>query len=70
METLGLLFYLYFKKGEKMKNKDSIYHGKDGRLRVYVKETKKTISYPKYLMEKELGRALLPNEAVHHIDDL
>lgn len=51
-----------------MKNEDSIYYGKDGRLRVYVKETKKTISYPKYLMEKTLGRALLPNEMVHHID--
>lgn len=47
---------------------DSLYHGKDGRLRVYVRETKKTISYPKYLMEKELGRQLLPNEVVHHID--
>lgn len=52
-----------------MENDDTIYHGKDGRLRVYVKETKKTISYPKYLMEKTLGRALLPNEVVHHIDE-
>lgn len=52
-----------------MKNEDSIYHGKDGRLRVYVKETKKTISYPKYLMEKTLGRALLPDEVVHHMDE-
>ena len=48
---------------------DSIYHGKDGRLRVYVRETKKTISYPKYLMEKELGRKLSPNEHVHHMDE-
>lgn len=47
---------------------DSIYHGKDGRLRVYVRETKKTISYPKYLMQKELGRDLSPNEEVHHVD--
>lgn len=52
-----------------MKNDDSIYHGKDGRLRVYVKETGKTISYPKYLMQKELGKELLPNEHVHHIDE-
>ncbi len=52
----------------KTQNGDSIYHGKDGRLRVYVYETKKTISYPKYLMEKELGRALLPGEDVHHKD--
>lgn len=52
----------------KTPNGDSIYHGKDGRLRVYVYETKKTVSYPKYLMEKELGRALLPGEDVHHKD--
>lgn len=52
-----------------MNNEDNIYHGKDGRLRVYVKETKKTISYPKYLMQKELGRELLPDEHVHHIDE-
>lgn len=48
---------------------DNIYHGKDGRLRVYVYDTGKTISYPKYLMEKELGRKLSPNELVHHKDE-
>lgn len=52
----------------KTENGDSIYHGKDGRLRVYVRETGKTISYPKYLMEKELGRQLAPDEFVHHKD--
>lgn len=52
----------------KTENGDSIYHGKDGRLRVYIRETGKTISYPKYLMEKELGRELSPDEHVHHID--
>jgi hypothetical protein len=52
----------------KTESGDSIYHGKDGRLRVYVRETGKTISYPKYLMEKELGRQLKPNEFVHHKD--
>lgn len=39
-------------------NDINIYHGKDGRLRVYVKSTQKTISYPKYLMEKAIGREL------------
>jgi hypothetical protein len=52
-----------------MKNDNNIYYGKDGRLRIYVKETKKTVSYPKYLMEETLGRDLLPNEVVHHIDE-
>lgn len=48
---------------------DSIYECKDGRLRVYIKETKKVMSYPKYLMEKELGRKLAHNEEVHHKDE-
>lgn len=52
----------------KTPNGDSIYTCKDGRLRVYVRETGKTISYPKYLMELEIGRQLLPNEHVHHKD--
>lgn len=51
-----------------MENEDNIYFGKDGRLRVYVKNTGKTISYPKYLMENELGRELSPDEDVHHKD--
>lgn len=48
---------------------DSIYTCKDGRMRVYVRETKKVMSYPKYLMEKALGRALEINEEVHHKDE-
>ena len=47
---------------------DNIYVGKDGRTRIYVKETKKVMSYPKYLMEHELGRPLACNEEVHHKD--
>ena len=52
----------------RLENGDSLYHGKDNRLRVYVRETGKTISYPKYLMEKEIGRQLLAEEDVHHKD--
>ena len=51
-----------------LENGDSLYHGKDDRLRVYIRETGRTISYPKYLMEKELGRSLRPDEHVHHKD--
>lgn len=48
---------------------DSIYECKDGRLRVYIKAEKRVMSYPKYLMEKELGRPLTHNEEVHHKDE-
>ena len=45
---------------------------KDGRLRcvlVYKDGHKENISYPKLLMEEKLGRKLLPNEQVHHVDE-
>ena len=45
---------------------------KDGRLRcvlVYKDGHKENISYPKLLMEEKLGRKLLPNEQIHHIDE-
>lgn len=48
---------------------NSIYTGKDGRLRIYIQEEKRIMSYPKYLMENELGRQMMPNEEVHHKDE-
>lgn len=47
----------------------SIYECKDGRVRVYLKDTQKVMSYPKYLIEKEYGIKLSDNEQVHHVDE-
>lgn len=44
---------------------------RDGRLRAYYKNAKgedKLISYPKLIMEGYLGRKLLDDEVVHHIN--
>lgn len=49
-------------------NKYTVYTNKDGRCRVYIKETKKVVSYPRILMEEKLGRPLEPDEDVHHKD--
>lgn len=47
----------------------NVYECKDGRSRVYIKETQQVVSYPKYLMEQKLGRKLRDNEQVHHKDE-
>lgn len=46
------------------------YKRKDGRMHVclYDGTTRITVSYPKYIIEMHLGRKLLPNETVDHID--
>lgn len=46
----------------------TVYECKDGRLRAYIKGTKKVISYPRLLLEEKLGRELQHDEQVHHID--
>lgn len=46
----------------------TVYMHKNGRLMVYIKATKQVISYPRYIMAKELGRELTKDEEVHHID--
>lgn len=47
------------------------YTRKDGRQHIIKYENGKrtTQSYPRYLMEQKLGRELLPNEHVDHIDE-
>jgi hypothetical protein len=46
------------------------YTRKDGRMHIiaYNNGKRKTISYPKYLLEQKLGRTLLANETCDHID--
>lgn len=51
--------------------KKYIYTGKDDRTRVVIQNDDGTMtskSYPRILMEENLGRPLEPNEDVHHID--
>jgi len=48
------------------------YQRKDGRLHIVEIDDngkRRTVSYPKWLMENHLGRRLLDNETVDHIDN-
>ena len=45
-----------------------IHVGSDNRVRAYNRNTHKNCSYPRILMSNYLGRALKPNEQVHHMD--
>lgn len=57
------------KKIDELSNDDiTVYKHKNGRLMVYIKEAKQVISYPRYIMSKELGRELSSDEQVHHKD--
>lgn len=56
---------------ENLKELKGPYSQKNGRLQatlVFLDGTRKTISYPKYLMELHLNRYLLDNKTVDHID--
>ena len=47
------------------------YNRRDGRMHVIVKYddgTRRTVSYPRWIMERHLGRRLEDNEEVDHID--
>lgn len=47
------------------------YTGKDGRQRVIIHQEngkKRTVSYPKFLVESLIGRQLLDDETIDHID--
>ena len=46
----------------------TVYECKDGRTRAYVKESRKVVSYPRLVLEEKIGRPLVKNEQVHHID--
>ena len=58
--------------GKEIKKVHGPYEREDGRFHVvivFVDNTKKTVSYPKYLMEQKLGRELDPDlETIDHID--
>ena len=47
----------------------NVYTNKDGRMRAYNKITHAVTSYPRLLVENKLGRKLLSDEDVHHIDE-
>lgn len=48
------------------------YKCKDGRFRcviIHSDGTRRTVSYPRLVLETHLGRSLMPDEDVHHIDE-
>lgn len=48
------------------------YERKDGRSHVVIEDAegnRKVVSYPRYLVEVELGKYLNPEDDVHHIDE-
>ena len=58
IKKLGENIYLY--QNEKDKRFRVVYKDENGKIH--------TKSYPKYLVENELGRPLNPNEEIHHLD--
>lgn len=54
---------------DELSDKYKAYVCKDGRVRVYNKDSKKVTSYPRFLTEQALGRPLEKNEHVHHLDE-
>lgn len=51
-----------------MELKKNVYICKDGRIRMYNPTSQKVTSYPRFVLEQKIGRSLLPQEQVHHID--
>lgn len=51
-----------------MNDNIKVYRCKDGRLRVYDKNTKRVTSYSRMIMEEHIGRELSATEQIHHID--
>ena len=65
-----------FKKGEKPHNFKGRYQSKDGYIFIYIPDhpyatgRKKYVMEHRLVMEKHIGRYLLPTEHVHHINEI